>query len=71
MDPTDLNRTHFANQNPEGGHEAAIESGESACEAPDVTEPTSAESSHTVPKVSKGMPKIESTHGKSNQTIKR
>jgi hypothetical protein len=42
MSTADLTRMHLATQNPEGGLEAAIESGGRASEAPTVTESTPA-----------------------------
>jgi hypothetical protein len=74
MSTADLTRMHLATQNPEGGLEAAIESGGRASEAPTVTESTPAKLSDPVPQsVYRNAEDGKQVHmsGKSGRTLRR
>jgi hypothetical protein len=74
MSTADLTRMHLATQNPEGGLEAAIESGGRASEAPTVTESTPAKLSNPVPQsVYRNAEDGKQVHmsGKSGRTLRR
>jgi hypothetical protein len=74
MSTADLTRMHLATQNPEGGLEAAIESGGRASEAPTVTESTPAKLSDPVPQsVYRNAKDGKQVHmsGKSRRTLRR
>jgi hypothetical protein len=75
MSTADLTRMHLATQNPEGGLEAAIESGGRASEAPTVTESTPAKLSDPVPQSvhrnAEDGKQVHTSSGKSERTLRR